>query len=81
MFQEVGINRVSLGANLLMNKLAVLERNHNAVPLEHCFELLSPIDSISMDRFMVCLTNRYNNGDRPEVVGIRATSFHLWLDD
>ena len=49
-FQEVGINRVSLGGQSFdESKLAVLERNHNAVQLEHCFELLSPIDSISMD--------------------------------
>jgi len=50
LFQEVGINRVSLGGQSFdESKLAVLERNHSAVQLEHCFELLSPIDSISMD--------------------------------
>ena len=50
LFQEVGINRVSLGGQSFdESKLAVLERNHSAVQLKHCFELLSPIDSISMD--------------------------------
>ena len=50
LFQKFGINRVSLGGQSFdESKLAVLERNHSPVQLKQCFELLSPIDSISMD--------------------------------
>ena len=50
LFQKFGINRVSLGGQSFdQSKLAMLERNHSPVQLKQCFELLSPIDSISMD--------------------------------
>ncbi len=50
LFDEFGVNRVSLGGQSFdKSKLALLERNHNPDQLEQCFELLSSIPSISMD--------------------------------
>ena len=49
-FQQAGINRVSLGGQSFNpEKLKTLERNHSAGQLKACFEILSPIPSVSMD--------------------------------
>lgn len=50
LFQEYGVNRVSLGGQSFdMDKLTLLERSHQPSQLEQCFTLLKPIPSVSMD--------------------------------
>ena len=51
LFQEYGVNRVSLGGQSFdMDKLTLLERSHQPSQLEQCFTLLKSIPSVSMVR-------------------------------
>ncbi len=50
LFQQFGVNRISLGGQSFDEaKLAFLERQHHCEQLQHCFEMLAPIDAVSMD--------------------------------